>query len=507
MTQRPVRVRFAPSPTGPLHMGGVRTALYNYLFARRHGGTFILRIEDTDQNRLVLGAEDYIVEALKWCGLSPDESSLQEGNVGPYRQSERQEIYGQYAEKLVASGHAYYAFDTEEEIAEKRAVAMETKNVWQYDASTRSSMRNSTTLSAAEVDALIKAEVPFIIRFKMPDNEDVIFTDLIREEVKINTSVLDDKVLMKADGMPTYHLANIVDDHLMEISHVIRGEEWLPSAPLHVLLYQSFGWTPPSFAHLPLILKPTGNGKLSKRDGDKGGFPVFPLTWKNEDGSEMNGYRESGYFPEAFINMLLMLGWNPGTEQEMFTLEEMCEAFSLDRVVKSGARFNPDKAKWFNENYLRQHSSEELTPLLQKELKALNIDVTDSFAQGVCALMAERVSFVKEMTEARYFFVAPTEFDEKMKRKKWKPETGAIMEDLSTFLALAKPFDAQNVEHQFKTCLEEKGLGFGAVLPNFRLLVTGTGMGPSMFETAALLGKEETLKRIKNGIEILNSWE
>lgn len=488
-------------------MGGVRTALYNYLFARRHGGTFILRIEDTDQNRLVTGAEAYIMEALEWCGLTPDESPRQAGNVGPYRQSERRDLYGQYAAQLVESGHAYYAFDTEEEISAQREAAQTSKEVWQYDASTRSSMRNSTTLSKEEVEALLKADAPYVIRFKMPENEDVVFTDLIREEVRINTSVLDDKVLMKADGMPTYHLANIVDDHLMDISHVIRGEEWLPSAPLHILLYASFGWTPPSFAHLPLILKPTGNGKLSKRDGDKGGFPVFPLNWNGEDGSEMRGYRESGYFPEAFINMLLMLGWNPGTEQELFSLEEMCEAFSLDRVVKAGARFNPEKAKWFNEHYLRKHTPEELTPLLQKELKAQGIEVDDAYAAGICSMMAERVTFVNEMAEATYFFEAPTEYDEKTRRKKWKSETSRIMEQLSTFLAIANPFTAENIEAQFKAFLEEKSLGFGAVLPNFRLLVTGTGMGPSMFEIAALLGKEETLERIKTGIEKMNAWE
>lgn len=506
MESSAVRVRFAPSPTGPLHMGGVRTALYNYLFAKKHGGRFILRIEDTDRKRFVPGAEAYILEALKWCGISPDEGVGAGGDFGPYRQSERKEMYAAYALQLVESGHAYYAFDSEDEIASCRQAAEAQKAVWQYDASTRGQMKNSTSLPESEWKALLDSDANWVIRFRMPAEEEVVFSDAIRGTVRVNTKQLDDKVLMKRDGMPTYHLANIVDDHLMEISHVIRGEEWLPSAPLHVLLYRAFGWEAPTFAHLSLILKPEGNGKLSKRDGDKGGFPVFPLRWIDpESGNESSGYRESGYLPEAFINMLLMLGWNPGTEQELFSHSEMIEAFSLDRVVKSGARFNPDKARWFNENYLRQQSVEVTAGQLKAlcEAKGLLPDCAGAPADAyptIVELMLERVAFVHEMTEARYFFEAPKAFHDKTVRKRWKDDSASRMLRLAEALEACNDFAAEGVEQVFQAFLEREEVGNGAVLPLFRLLLTGEAGGPSMFAIAAYLGKEKAVARIQNGV-------
>lgn len=506
MATSEVRVRFAPSPTGPLHMGGVRTALYNYLFAHHNAGKFILRIEDTDQTRYVEGAEDYIVEALKWCGIEPDEGVGYGGDFGPYRQSERSAIYAEHIQVLLEKGLAYYAFDTPEEIGAKREAAEESKDVWQYDATTRMEMRNSISLPQSEVEKLLADKVPATIRFKMPDAEDVVFEDAIRGQVTINSRVLDDKVLMKSDGLPTYHFANVVDDHLMQISHVIRGEEWLPSAPLHVLLYRAFDWTPPTFAHLPLILKPSGPGKLSKRDGDKGGFPVFPLEWKDpKSGNTSTGYRESGYFPQAFINMLLMLGWNPGTEQEIFTNQEMIDAFSLERVVKSGARFNPDKAKWFNEHYLREHSAEELAALLLPILAEEGKTVTEAQAVSICEMMAERSSFVRDLTAANYLFEAPAEYHAKTLKKKWKEQTPSIMADLKGVLEGISNWEEGEIETQFKGFLETNELGFGAVLPNFRLLLTGEGGGPSMFAIAAFIGKEETMNRIDTGLERIAS--
>lgn len=505
-TPNAVRVRFAPSPTGPLHMGGVRTALYNYLFAKKHGGTFILRIEDTDQNRFVPGAEDYILESLKWCGIAPDESPEKPGAFGPYRQSERKGLYAQYADLLVKKGWAYYAFDDEATIAAKRALAEENKETFQYDASTRMEMRNSESLPKEESEKLV-AEGNWVIRFKMPEHQDVVFTDAIRGEVKFNTSVLDDKVLMKGDGMPTYHLANIVDDHLMEITHVIRGEEWLPSAPLHVLLYEAFGWNAPTFAHLPLILKPTGNGKLSKRDGEKGGFPVFPLNWNDPaSGDVFSGYREAGYLPEAFLNMLLFLGWNPGTEKEMYTLEEAIQDFSLDRVVKAGARFNPEKAVWFNESHLRETSNAVLVEQLLPLLKDAGRTVSEEQALSMVILLKERVQFLHQMTEATYLFEAPSEYHEKTTKKKWKAHTPEIMLALREVLATTAPFDAATIEHNFKAFLEAKELGFGAVLPGFRLLLTGEAGGPGMYEIAAFLGKDESLKRMDEGLKIAEAW-
>lgn len=501
--ERKVRVRFAPSPTGPLHIGGVRTALFNYLFAKKHGGDFILRVEDTDQTRFVAGAEDYIIESLKWCGISPNEGQGIGGKYGPYKQSERKDagIYTQYAFDLIEKGHAYYAFDTSEDLTNMREMAKQAKMAnWQYNGVTRGSMKNSVSLSEDEVKQRIDAGEPFTIRFKMPRNEDVRFHDEIRGWVTVNTSNLDDKVLYKSDGMPTYHLANIVDDHLMEISHVIRGEEWLPSAPLHVLLYSAFGWeeTMPKFAHLPLILKPNGNGKLSKRDGDKGGFPVFPLEWTDpQTGDISSGYMQKGYFKDAFINMLAFLGWNPGTTQEIFSLEELISEFSLERVSKSGAKFDPDKTKWFNQHYLRAKSNEELAVLLQDKVEG---DFTVEYLSGVANLMKERASFVDEMLEGDYFFGKPTEYDAKTVKKKWKERTPGILADLKVMYSDVSDWSAESLEVSFKKFLEEKELGMGAVLPNFRLVVTGKGMGPSMFDISVVLGKEEVLARIDEGI-------
>lgn len=501
-----VRVRFAPSPTGALHIGGVRTALYNYLFARKNGGDFILRIEDTDQTRFVPGAEEYIVEALKWLGIAPDEGPGFGGETGPYRQSERKHLYRQYADQLIESGHAYYAFDTPEELNETRERAKAAKvPAWQYNNVTRSSMKNSLTLPEDEVKRRLDAGDPYVIRIKMPRNEEVRVNDLVRGWVVVNTNQLDDKVLFKADGMPTYHLANVVDDHLMGITHVIRGEEWLPSAPLHVLLYQCLGWedTMPTFAHLSLILRPEGGGKLSKRDGDRLGFPVFPLNWLDQEtGDTWSGYRENGWFPEAVVNLLAFLGWNPGTNEEVFSLEELIEAFTIERVGKSGAKFDLDKARWYNQYYLRTKSNEELAALAAPYLLEDGIEADSAFVAEVCEMMKERASFVKDIpAEGPYFFVAPADYDAKTVRKKWKEETPERMQKLHDALAAIEDFNADQVETTFKGLLEELEVGMGAMLPNFRVLVTGKGMGPSMFAIAAILGKEETLRRIAEGID------
>lgn len=482
-------------------MGGVRTALYNYLFAKKHGGSFILRIEDTDQTRFVAGAEEYIVDALEWCGISPDESPQKGGNYGPYVQSHRSEIYKPYAEQLIASGHAYYAFDTSEELDAAREAAKKAGLPgWQYNHITRSSMKNSESLSEDEVKTKLESGDPYVIRAKMPRNQEVRFHDEIRGWVVVNTNNLDDKVLFKSDGLPTYHMANVIDDHLMEITHVIRGEEWLPSAPLHVLLYEFLGWEKPLFAHLPLLLKPDGNGKLSKRDGDRLGFPVFPTKWHVPNSDEtFNGYREDGYFPEAFVNMLAMLGWNPGTNQEIFSLEELVEAFSLDRVGKSGAKFDPEKAKWFNQQYLRAKSGEELAELVQP---MLDNDVDSAFLAKVCEQVKERATFLHDILDnSTYFFSVPEDYDEKTVRKKWKDQTAEIMSELVEVLNAISDFKAATIETDFKAFLEKKELGLGQVLPNFRLLVTGMGAGPSMFDICEILGKEEVVNRIKTGIE------
>lgn len=501
MSDKKVRVRFAPSPTGPLHMGGVRTALYNYLFAKKNQGDFILRIEDTDQGRYVPGAEKYIIEALDWCGLSPDESPVNPGKYGPYRQSERKAMYRQFADLLIEKEFAYYAFDTAEELELMREQAKKAKMPnWQYNVISRNSMKNSLTLSADETQKRIAAGDPYTIRIKMPRNEDVRFYDEIRGWVIVNTNNMDDKVIFKGDGMPTYHLANVVDDYSMEISHVIRGEEWLPSAPLHVLLYRYLGWEDqmPKFAHLPLILKPDGNGKLSKRDGDRLGFPVFPLEWQDPITKETSsGYREKGYFNDAFINMLAFLGWNPGDAQEIFSLKSLIEAFSLERVGKSGAKFDPDKTKWFNQQYLRAKSNSELANLIAENTSySTNID----YLEGVAGLMKERASFVEELVADDYFFVSPKNYDQKTLRKKWKATTAQNMELLKDELSSIEHFTADNIETCFKSYLDKNELGMGAALPNFRLLVTGKGMGPSMFQIAALIGKNEVISRFENGI-------
>lgn len=499
---QPVRVRFAPSPTGPLHMGGVRTALYNYLFAKKHNGTFVIRIEDTDQTRFVEGAQDYILDALNWCGIMPTEGPGIGGGYGPYVQSERKDMYRPYAEQLVKADNAYYAFDTPEELDAMRdqAKQMGMPN-WQYNSVTRSNMKNSLTLPSDEVQKRLDSGDPYTIRFKMPRNEDVRFEDEIRGWVVVNTNNLDDKVLFKSDGMPTYHLANIVDDHTMEISHVIRGEEWLPSAPLHVLLYKAFEWDSPKFAHLPLILKPNGNGKLSKRDGDKGGFPVFPTNWQTSEGETFPGYREQGYYSEAFVNMLAFLGWNPGTAQEIFSLEALCEAFSLERVSKAGAKFDPDKTKWFQQQHLRMRDDK----ILAKELKSVvNTDLSIDALTTVGGLMKERATFIQDIqTEGDFLFAAPTSYDEKTVRKKWKEEAPELMSEWMTVLEGLSSFDAATIETEFKSMLEAKELGIGRVLPLFRLLLTGKGMGPSMFEIAEFLGKEETVSRMKSGIDAI----
>ena len=504
-----VRVRFAPSPTGPLHIGGVRTALYNYLFAKNKGGKMILRIEDTDQARFVEGAEQYIIESLKWCGIEFDESVVAGGDFGPYKQSERKDLYLPYAEQLVKDGFAYYAFDTTEELTEMRE-RMKAAGVPspQYNAVTRTTMQNSLVLSEDEVKIRMDAGETYVIRIKMPRNEEVKLNDIIRGWVVVNTNNMDDKVIFKSDGMPTYHLANIVDDYMMKISHVIRGEEWLPSAPLHVLLYRYLGWEDamPQFAHLPLILKPDGNGKLSKRDGDRLGFPVFPTEWTNPETKEISsGYRESGYISEAFINMLSFLGWNPGTTQEIFSMEGLIEAFSLERVGKAGAKFDFDKTRWFNQQYLRSKSREELAQDLQIILKENGVEAEDNFVETVCEQLKERATFVKDMwEEGKYYFSVPTIYDEKTIRKKWKEDTPKYVLELKNKLSVLSDFSSENIEVEFKDYLEENELGMGRLLPAFRVCLTGLGMGPSLFDIASLLGKEETIKRMETALEKIN---
>ena len=502
MSDRPVRVRFAPSPTGPLHMGGVRTALYNYLFAKKHSGTFIIRVEDTDQARFVEGAQDYILDAMKWCGIMPTEGPGLGGDYGPYVQSERKGLYRPYAEELVKNEKAYYAFDTSEELTKMREQAKEMGMPnWQYNSVTRGSMQNSLSLSFDVVQSKIDAGEPYVIRMKMPRNVDVRFNDEIRGWVVVNTNNLDDKVLFKSDGMPTYHLANIVDDYLMKISHVIRGEEWLPSAPLHVMLYDAFGWEAPKFAHLPLLLKPDGNGKLSKRDGDRLGFPVFPTNWTTSSNEVYSGYKEKGYFSGAFINMLALLGWNPGTTQEIFSLDGLVEAFSLERVSKAGAKFDPDKTKWFQQQYLRATENSVLAELLQEKL---NSDHDLTVLSSLCGLVKERATFIGDLWEEGSFLIErPTNFDEKTARKKWKGDAPTIMLEFKERLGEIDDFNPENIENFFKSFLEEKSIGVGSVLPQFRLLLSGKGMGPSMFDIASFLGKKETNDRLEIGIKVL----
>jgi glutamyl-tRNA synthetase len=501
-------VRFAPSPTGPLHMGGVRTALFNYLFAKANNGQFILRIEDTDQNRFVPGAEDYIRESLEWAGMHTDEDPWQGGDFGPYRQSERKPMYRQYADQLIESGHAYYAFDTAEELEEMRERLKRAKvpNP-QYNAAIRMTMKNSLTMSADEVQAKLDAGEPYTIRVKMPRNEEVRFQDIIRGWVQVNTSSLDDKVLFKSDGMPTYHLANIVDDYTMKISHVIRGEEWLPSAPLHVLLYRFFGWEDvrPEFAHLPLILRPDGNGKLSKRDGDRLGFPVFPLEWKDPATGEISsGYRENGFFPEAFINMLAFLGWNPGTEQELFTMDQLIDTFKLERVGKSGSKFDADKTRWYNQQYLRSKPNSELVELLIPHLDQAAIKYKKDTLSSYVNLMKERAVFVEDMLEGRYLFERPASFDEQTISKKWKENSGEIILEITSRFEESS-FEPEALNNIFSSYLKEKELGMGVVLPLLRVLLSGKGAGPSLFDIMAFLGKEESISRLREGVRLLSN--
>ena len=507
MTERKVRVRFAPSPTGALHIGGVRTALYNYLFARQHGGDLIFRIEDTDSNRFVPGAEEYILESFKWLGIPFDEGVSFGGDHGPYRQSERREIYKKYVQILLEAGKAYIAFDTPEELEAKRA---EIAN-FQYDASTRMQMRNSLTLPKEEVDALIAAGKQYVVRFKIEPNEDVHVNDLIRGEVVINSSILDDKVLYKsADELPTYHLANIVDDHLMEVSHVIRGEEWLPSAPLHVLLYRAFGWedTMPAFAHLPLLLKPEGNGKLSKRDGDRLGFPVFPLEWHDpKSGDVSSGYRESGYLPEAVINFLALLGWNPGNDQELMSMDELVKLFDLSHCSKSGAKFDYKKGIWFNHEYIMMKPDAEIACLFRPVLESNGIDASnysDEFLTKVVSLVKGRVNFVKELwDQTRFFFVAPTEYAAKDVKKRWSEDTPRIMTELMDVLRVIGDFSSKPSEDIVIGWITERGYHMGNVMNAFRLSVVGECKGPHMFDITELIGKEETLVRIQRAVDAL----
>ena len=500
--ERKVRVRFAPSPTGPLHIGGVRTALFNYLFARRHGGDIILRIEDTDSNRFVPGAEDYINEAFAWLGIKFDEGVREGGNYGPYRQSERRDIYRRYVKELLDRGCAYIAFDTPEELEAKRK---EIPN-FQYDASTRLTMRNSLTLPADEVKRLIDNGEKYVVRFLVEPNHDVTVNDLVRGEVVINSSILDDKVLYKsADDLPTYHLANIVDDHLMEISHVIRGEEWLPSAPLHVLLYKAFGWadTMPAFVHLPLLLKPDGKGKLSKRDGDRLGFPVFPLQWKDPKTGEISsGYRESGYLPEAVINFLALLGWNPGNDQEILSMNQLIHLFSFEHCSKSGAKFDYEKGKWFNHKYLQEMSDEKLAQLFQPILAEHGHPTEDAGRVArIVALVKSRINFVRDLwDQSHFFFEAPTEYAEKDVRKRWKEGMPQIMEELVTLLEGENDFSSETLEPVVLNWINEKGYHLGNVMNAFRLTVVGACKGPHMFDITEILGKEETIRRIRRGI-------
>lgn len=519
-----VRVRFAPSPTGPLHIGGVRTALFNYLFAKKHGGTFVLRIEDTDQNRYVEGAEDYIKEALKWCGIPYDEgptstSSAQrlnagekEGGFGPYRQSERKQLYQKYATALIDSGHAYYAFDTPQRLDFHRKDHEAKGKTFIYNWHNRLKLTNSLSLSKEEVQAKLDAGEDYVVRFKSPQDRELVLHDVVRGEIKIDTNILDDKILFKSDGMPTYHLANIVDDHLMQITHVIRGEEWLPSLALHNLLYEAFDWEKPIFAHLPLILKPTGKGKLSKRDGEKGGFPIFPFRWEDSQ-----GYREAGYFPEAMVNFLAFLGWNPGTEQELFSLDELVEAFSLARVNKSGARFDPEKTKWYNHQWLQKKSNEELADLFAEYLAAHvepgpNVEEGIDFArpdisymEKVVSLIKERANFVSDFWElGSYFFMAPDTYAEKAVKKQWKEGTSQIIAQVGTVLEAIDDFSSEHMEKTVKEWIASQELSFGKVMPPLRLVIVGDLKGPHLFDIMHLLGKAECSQRIKNALDRLD---
>lgn len=508
MSKEKVRVRFAPSPTGPLHIGGVRTALFNYLFAKKNEGEFILRIEDTDQARYVEGAEDYIIEALNWCKLPFDEGPGKEGDFGPYRQSERKHLYRAYAEDLISSGNAYYAFDTPEDLDQHRKEHEEKGKTFIYNWHNRQKLNNSLALSEEEVQQRIDAGEAYVIRFKVPEEETLHLEDEIRGKITIETHVLDDKVLFKSDGMPTYHLANIVDDHLMKITHVIRGEEWLPSLGLHELLYRAFNWEAPKFAHLPLILKPQGKGKLSKRDGDKMGFPVFPLEWKDpKSGDLASGYREEGYSPAAVVNMLAFLGWNEGggSEKEIYSLQELVEAFSLAHVSKGGSKFDPEKTKWFQHHYFQEEDDSQLVKELGKFLQEKELQYSQDYLQKIVSLLKERASFVSDFWSlGQYFFLAPENFDQKAAKKAWKEDTPALMQELIAVLEEQTDFSAGRVQETVKSWITSKEIGFGKVMQPFRLSLVGAMQGPDVFEIAATLGKEETLSRIEKAIEVLS---
>lgn len=507
METRKVRVRFAPSPTGPLHIGGVRTALYNYLFAKKHGGDFILRIEDTDQARFVQGAEEYIIESLKWCGILPNEGlGFGDGPFAPYRQSERKEIYRQYAEQLIKNGNAYYAFDTPEELEEAR----KKDGAFAYNSTSRINLKNSITLSEKDVKNRISTGENYVIRIKIPPDEEVKVNDIIRGWVIVNTSQMDDKVLFKSDGMPTYHLANVVDDYLMKITHVIRGEEWLPSAPLHVLLYRFLGWenVMPQFAHLPLLLKPDGNGKLSKRDGDRLGFPVFPLQWTDPTTKEISsGYREKGYFPEAFINMLALLGWNPGTEQELFSLEELVQAFSFEHIHKAGAKFNPEKAKWFNQQYLHKKNNKDLAELFAPivgEHVAGPLPET-GFIEAVCGLVKEKAAFVTDFWElSSYIFIPPSEYDNETIKKRWNDKSKNFFEALLKNLKTLSGFQKPDIDHAIKQTAAEQNIKTGEIMQLLRVLITGKGSGVDLMGMMEMLGKEEVCVRVEKGMGCAN---
>jgi glutamyl-tRNA synthetase len=505
MMSTAVRVRFAPSPTGPLHIGGLRTALFNYLFAKKNNGTFILRVEDTDQNRYVEGAEKYIIEALEWCGIPYEEGPEKEQGYGPYRQSERKDRYRAYAEQLIANGAAYYAFDTAQELSDARAAAESNKETFIYNHKNRLQFNNSLTLADSEVQELLKSGADYTIRFK-PELKTLHMYDEIRKGIEIDTALLDDKVLFKSDGMPTYHLANIVDDHEMEISHVIRGEEWLPSMALHVLLYESFGWNKPKFAHLPLILKPTGKGKLSKRDGDKMGFSVFPLEWKDPKSGEISsGFREDGYLPEAMINILAFLGWNPGTEQEIFNLEELVHAFEISKVNSSGAKFDPEKARWFQQQWFVQQDDAVVGAAFAKALQTKNIPYpSQDYVNIVAGLVKERAVFVEDLFElALFFFESPTEYDEKAAKKAWKEDTANIMQDVAQLISEHQPETAVAMSDLVKGWIKDQEMGFGKVMMPLRLALVGSLMGPDVFEIAAMIGAKETVARIKQAAEKL----
>ena len=502
-----VRVRFAPSPTGPLHIGGVRTALFNYLFAKKNKGTFILRIEDTDQTRFVDKAEEYIIESLKWCGISPDEGQGVGGDYGPYKQSERKSIYKKFVLQLIENGNAYYAFDTPEDLSVLRKDAEQNKTNFVYDALTRKNLNNSLTLSSEEVKKKIAANEAYVVRFKMPEQQEIKMNDIIRGDISVNSKDLDDKVLFKSDGMPTYHLANIVDDYLMKITHVIRGEEWLPSLPLHVMLYKAFGWEKemPQFAHLPLILKPQGNGKLSKRDGDKLGFPVFPLEWHSPDGNIARGYKEDGYFSDAFVNMLALLGWNPGTEQELFSLKELENIFTLDRVGKSGAKFDPEKAKWFNQQYLRKKTDNDLVKLISPILKKKGYNSSEEKLKNIISLVKDRMGFVSDFwNQACFFFEQPIEYNPKVVKKRWKTDVPNIMLNIKDIIIDQNEWNTESLHQQISRYLSKNEIGMGKAMNALRLAMTGDAIGPDLMNLIILLGKEEAALRIQNAIERIN---